>query len=220
MFSQNRLTNAIKRYFLSGVLVVVPVILTYIVLKFLFDSVDGALQPIINSSLGYYVPGLGILITLLLIFLAGVLTRNFIGAWLYRMGDDILARVPIIRPIYSSAKQLLVAITKPSMSSFKEVALIEYPRLGCYALVFVSNRLTLDTDGEPRRFASVFVPSTPTPVTGWTVLVPVDDLMVLRMTIEEAVKFLVSGGVVSPDLLAKAPGEKGREDGEVVSETC
>jgi uncharacterized membrane protein len=220
MASQNKLSGIVKRYFLSGVLVVVPLILTYLVLRLLFDAVDGTLQPILHYLLGYYIPGLGILVTLMLIFLAGLLTRNFVGARIYRIGDDLLAKVPIIRPIYSSAKQLLTAITKPSMSSFKEVALIEYPRLGCYVLAFVSNRITLESNGKKRRLASVFVPSTPTPVTGWTVLVPVEELTVLHMTIEVGVKFLVSGGVASPDLVANDSGGKAREDGEVIGETC
>ena len=115
----------IKRYFISGVLVVVPIILTIVVIKFLFDTFDRLLQPFLFQLLGYNLPGLGIAVTFLLILLAGLLTRNFIGAEIHRLVEKVLARLPIIRTIYSAAKQLLEAIALPSMNSFKEVVLIE-----------------------------------------------------------------------------------------------
>ncbi|MFH1687805.1 MAG: DUF502 domain-containing protein [bacterium] len=197
----HNVTASFKRYFVSGVLVVVPLILTYIVLKFLFEAVDGILQPVLHRILGYWVTGLGVLTTLLLIILAGVITRNFVGARMYRTGEKILSKVPIIRPIYSSAKQLLEAVAQPSMDSFKAVVLIEYPRRGAFALSFLSNRISLDVGGEVRSFVSVFIPSTPTPISGIVVLVPEDEATILDMTVEEGVKFLVSGGVASPKLI-------------------
>ena len=201
-------TAILKRYFISGVLVVVPIILTYIVLKFLFETIDGILQPLIHRLLGYYIPGLGVFSTILIIILAGVLTRNVIGAWIYRRGDNILARLPIIRPIYSSAKQLLEAIAAPSMSSFKEVTLIEYPRKGLHALGFIAHRIEMKLDGEIARYAVVFVPSTPTPVSGMVVVVPEKEAVTLNMTVEEGIKFLVSGGVASPSLIDRQSHEK------------
>ena len=124
--------SALKRYFFSGVLVVVPIILTYIVLKFLFDVIDGILSPLLYRIFGYYVTGLGLLTTLLIIILAGVLTRNFLGARLYHLGDRLLRRMPVIRPVYSAAKQLLESLAAGSGTAFKEVGLIQYPRLGSY----------------------------------------------------------------------------------------
>lgn len=197
----------LKRHFFSGVLVVVPIILTYIVIRFLFESVDGILQPFILNLFGYYVPGLGLITTLMLIFLAGFFTTNIIGHRLYRTGDNLLARLPIIRPIYSAAKQLLEAITTPSAKSFKEVALVEYPRRGSFQLCFISNRLTLSIDGSAESYFSVFVPSTPTPVSGMVVVVPKDDVYTIDMTVEEGIKFLVSGGVVSPAMITSAREE-------------
>ncbi|RKX24182.1 MAG: hypothetical protein DRP47_11765 [Candidatus Zixiibacteriota bacterium] len=210
----------VKRYFLSGVLIVVPLILTYIVIKFLFEAIDGILQPIINNTLGYYVPGLGVFTTILLIILAGILTRNYFGARIYRLGDQMLIRLPIIRPIYSAAKQLLSAVTGPSVKSFKEVALVEYPRRGSWALCFISNRFTVVIDGVQRSCASVFVPSTPTPVSGMVVLLPVDQIHIVDMTIEEGIKFLVSGGVASPELISeKTKYRESRESEDIISET-
>ena len=217
--SANNIVAVVKRYFLSGVLVVVPIILTYIVLKFLFEAIDGILQPIIYKILGYYIPGLGIFTTFLVIILAGVLTRNFVGAWLYRKGDRLLIQMPLIRPIYSAVKQLLEAVTIPSARSFKEVALVEYPRRGMYALGFVAKRIEIEINGETRVFATVFVPSTPTPVSGMVIMVPVDEVVTVNMTIEEGVKFLVSGGVASPELIASAPTQLRTESEEVAGET-
>jgi len=206
----------IKRYFISGVLVVVPFILSFLVLRFLFETVDGVLGPLLNNLLGYYRSGLGLLTTLVIILLAGILTRNLIGAQLYRLGDRLVAKVPLIRPIYSGSKQLLESLAKTNATSFQEVALIEYPRQGLFSLCLVSRRNHVVVNGVDREYCVCFVPSTPTPVTGMAVLVPSENVMAVEMTVEEGVKFFVSGGAVSPDFiknrvrLAKAPE---REDG-------
>lgn len=215
----NEVLAAIRRYFVSGVLVVVPLILTYIVLKFLFESVDSVLQPFLEKVLGYSVYGLGVFTTILLIILAGILTRNFIGARLYRVGDRIMTAMPIIRPIYSAAKQLLEAVAMPSMNAFKEVALVEYPRRGAWALGFISNRVNVTVDGTLKRYTTVFMPSTPTPISGMVILVPEEDAIPLEMTVEEGVKFLVSGGVASPELLQRKNYTALDNDKEVGSET-
>ena len=191
----------IKRYFVSGVLVVVPIILTIVVIKFIFETVDGLLQPLLQKLLGYSIPGLGIVVTFLLIILAGLLTRNFIGAEIHRLVEKVLTRLPIIRTIYTAAKQLLEAIALPSMGSFKEVVMIEYPRKDAYVICFISNKFKLEKDGQLRDFMAIFVPSTPTPISGMVIIVPAEDVIYLDMTIEEAIKYLVSGGVVSPAVL-------------------
>jgi len=210
-----QLLNIVKRYFVSGVLVVVPLILTYLVLKFLLEAVDNILRPMIEQVFGYYVFGLGVLTTILLILLAGVLTRNFVGAQLYRYGERILGRMPIIRPVYSAAKQLLEAIAMPSTSTFKEVVLVEYPRRGAYAVGFVAKEIALDTDGTPRKHTVVFVPSTPTPVSGIVIIVPSNEVTPLDLTLEEGAKFLVSGGAASPEKLRRKVGFKNSDDNEV-----
>ena len=196
----HKILAILKRDFFSGVIVVVPFILTYIVIKFLFETIDNILQPLIIHLLGYWLPGLGLITTLLIIILAGIFTRNILGAKLYKFGDFLLERMPIIRPIYSGAKQLLEAVAMPSMNSFKEVVLIEYPRKGAYTVSFLSNKFEIESKGT---HVSVFVPSTPTPISGMVIIVPIEDIILLEMTIEEGVKFLVSGGVVAPELLKR-----------------
>jgi uncharacterized membrane protein len=203
MSASRSIIDSLKRYFIGGVLVVVPFILTFLVLRFLFETVDGILAPYLSDLLGYYRTGLGVLTTILIILLAGILTRNFIGHRIYRVGDRMLARVPLIRPIYSASKQLLAALTRTDAGSFQEVAMIEYPRLGVYSICFISQRARIEINGEPRMFCTCFVPSTPTPVSGMTVVVPSEKVMPVDMTVEEGVKFLVSGGVASPKLIKK-----------------
>ena len=216
----NRVIDTVKRHFISGVLVVVPIILTYIVLKFLFESIDGILQPIIHNLFGYFVPGLGVFTTLLLIILAGMFTRNYIGARLYRFGDRIIIKMPVIRPIYSSAKQLLEALTTTDTKTFKEVGLIEYPRKGTYALCFIARHVDVELKEKKQKAVTVFIPSTPTPVSGIALVVPVEEVIFLDMTIEDGVKFLVSGGVASPEKLKQKKAPLRAEQDEVTSEAC
>ncbi len=193
--------NIIKRYFLSGVLVVVPVILTYLVLRLLFSTVDDILQPVITKLFGFAIPGLGLVTTLVIIIIAGIITRNFLGAQIYHLGDRFLNGMPLVRPVYSAAKQLLEAMAGSSSTSFKEVALVEYPRVGIYAIGFITHRLEIAVDGSRDPYIAVFIPSTPTPMTGNVALVPADKAYVLDMTVEQGVKYLVSGGAASPDLI-------------------
>jgi uncharacterized membrane protein len=199
----SKVVDAIKRSFLSGVLVVVPVILTFLVLRFLFEAVDGILQNYLHGLLGYYRTGLGVLTIFLLILLFGVLTRNIVGHRIYRAGDRLLTRVPIIRPIYTAAKQLLEGMAGgTTRGSFKEVGLVEYPRTGVYQLGFISrDDVTVRLGESEREFTTVFIPSTPTPISGMVALIPRSEVIRLDMTVEEGIKFLVSGGVASPAVL-------------------
>ncbi|HEX2897458.1 MAG TPA: DUF502 domain-containing protein [candidate division Zixibacteria bacterium] len=192
------LINLLKRYFLAGLLVVLPMGLTVVVIVYLFQFVDGLLKPIITHLLGYYWVGLGLIITLLIILLAGLLTRNILGKSIHKLIETVLARLPLISPIYSGAKQLLEAVTIPSKGSFKEVVLVEYPRTGVYAVGLVTRRMEILAEGKLRTFACVLIASTPTPFSGMAILYPVDEIIEVDMTVEDALKFLVSGGVVSP----------------------
>jgi uncharacterized membrane protein len=189
--------DIIRRQFLSGVLVVVPLILTYVVLRFLFENIDGIMSPVIERVFGYHVPGLGIITTILIIILTGFFTCNLVGAKIYKMGDKVLTRTPLIRIFYLAAKQLIEAITMPNVNSFKEVVMIEYPRKGTYALGFATARIKMDETGST-RLIGVFVPSTPTPVSGIVVFVPENDVIHSNLTIEEGIKMIVSGGIVTP----------------------
>lgn len=197
-----KIGNVIKRHFVSGLLVTIPLIVTYFVLRFLFSALDGLLNPIVRDVLGYNIPGLGAAVTLLLVLLAGIITTNFIGARVYHHGDRILGRLPLVRIFYTASKQLVDSVLAPRERAFSEVVLIEYPRKGLYAVGFLSNRCRVLEKAGERKMSLVFIPSTPTPFSGMVVAVPDEDVYPVKMSVEEAVKLLVSGGIAAPGLIS------------------
>ncbi len=199
-----KVKDKLRGMFLSGILVVVPLILTYVVLRFLFKSIDGILSPHLERVFGYTVPGLGIITTVLIILLTGFFTRSLVGGTLYKSGDRLLARLPIIRVVYLAAKRLIEAITLPHNHTFKQVVLIEYPRKGAYAMGFATTRIDLEQEFHDKtNLIGVFIPSTPAPVSGIVIFVPVDDVIPLDISVEEGLKLIVSGGIVSPPVVRR-----------------
>jgi uncharacterized membrane protein len=193
--------NGIKRYFLSGILVIVPLIITYVVLRFFLSSIDGILSPLLVRYLGYEIPGLGIVITIIIVFVAGILTRGVLGRGAVSLWERFLNSLPLVRTIYSAAKQLLISVAEPKASMFQRVVIIPYPRLGMYSLAFAANEVTLDRYGTIGDYIAVFIPSTPTPFTGYMLMVKKDEVLPTNISVEEAVKFIVSGGIVVPEVM-------------------
>lgn len=190
--------SSIKKYFLSGLLVIVPLIITYLVLRFFLMSIDGILSPLLIKYLGYDIPGLGFAITVIVIFIAGILTRGVIGRELVGLWERFLNALPLVRTIYTAAKQLLVSISEPRQSKFQRVVIIPYPRKEVYCFAFAANEVSLDKHGIDGDYVAVFIPSTPTPFTGFVVMVKREEIYPTDMSVEEAVKFIVSGGIVVP----------------------
>jgi uncharacterized membrane protein len=199
-----RFMHALRRMFLSGVLITVPIIVTYVVLNFLFENVDGILSPLVERAFGYSVPGMGLVATFLIILLIGILGRNVVGSRFVTAGEAMINRMPVARTIYGAAKQLVEAVTHPDHDRFKHAVLIEYPRKGLYQIGFASGKTSLQAGATEEELVAIFIPSTPTPVTGFVVLVPRGDVIELSMSAEEAIKFLVSGGLVAPSTLTSA----------------
>lgn len=197
-----KLSSALRRYFLSGILVIVPLIITYLVLRFLFQSVDGVLSPLITKLIKHQIPGLGLIATIILIFIAGILTANVIGSRLFKIWEIFFIKTPLVRTVYGSAKQLVEAVTTTDKHGFKQVVLVEFPRKGMFCLGFLTNEIKADLVNITDEFIVVFIPSTPTPFTGWTMLFRRDEVIPLKMSVEEGVKFFVSGGIVSPKMLS------------------
>jgi uncharacterized membrane protein len=193
--------DSIKRYFLSGILVIVPLIITYVVLRFFLSSIDGILSPLLVRYLGYDIPGLGIVITIIIVFVAGILTRGVLGRGAVSIWERFLSSLPLVRTIYSAAKQLLISVAEPKKSMFQRVVIIPYPRLGMYSLAFAANEVTLDRYGAIGDYVAVFIPSTPTPFTGYMLMVKKEEVFPTNMSVEEAVKFIVSGGIVVPEVM-------------------
>ncbi|HEX9912354.1 MAG TPA: DUF502 domain-containing protein [candidate division Zixibacteria bacterium] len=195
MSFKDTIIKVLRNYFLSGVLIIVPLIITYLVLRFLFVNVDGLLSPLINKLIGYKIPGIGLLATLILIFLAGIFASSVIFSRLVSYGQSLFLRIPIIRTIYGPAKQLVESLTIEEKRAFKQVVLIQFPRQGIFTLGFVTNKISFKNE----ELLVVFVPSTPTPFTGWTLLFKGEEVVPLDISVEQGIEFFVSGGIASPD---------------------
>jgi len=195
-----QVSDTIKNWFFAGILITVPAVVTYLVLAFLFQKVDNLLLPIIDKFFGYHIPGLGILILFLLILLLGMLARSVIGKRIVNIWEKLLIRLPLIRTLYTASKQLLETFTVPDTSAYKRVALVQYPLPGVYVLGFIARATTLVKAEIEGEFSAVFIPSTPTPFTGFVAMINKNDIFPVDMTVEEALKFLVSGGIATPEL--------------------
>ncbi len=184
-------------------MVIVPLIITILVLRFLFEGIDGLLSPFIAQFIGYKVPGLGIVATIVLIFLAGFLTANVIGSRLFKIWEIFLIKTPLVRTIYGSSKQLIEAITTTDKHSFKQVVLVEFPAKGMFCLGFLTQEIKTNFDDESNELIAVFIPSTPTPISGFTLLFHREKVTPLEMTVEQGVKFFVSGGITAPEIFCR-----------------
>jgi len=196
---KRRIVDIFRRQFLAGVIVIVPLILTYFVLRFLFGGFDSLFNPLQDKLLGTRIPGLGILATLALIYLVGLLASNVIGSRLIRLWEILFTKTPLVKTVYSASKQLLEALTSVRQKSFQKVVLVQYPRLGSYILGFLTKRVELEIDGTREEFMSIFVPSTPTPFTGFVILYRPSEVIMLDLPVDQALQFIVSGGIVSPE---------------------
>jgi uncharacterized membrane protein len=197
----------LRRWFLSGLVVVVPLVVTWLVLKWLFQTIDGILGPALVAMHGKPLPGLGIVATLLIILVAGWIATGVAGGRLIRLWESLLARIPLIRMVYSAAKQVLESVSREGGPSFQQVGLVEYPRTGMYSVCFIANRVPIKFPDHLEPRITVFVPTTPTPFTGNVVLVKPEDVILLDLSVEDAVKLVVSGGIVVPgQFLVKTSG--------------
>lgn len=192
---------------MAGVIVIVPLILTIFVLKFLFGGVDSLFSPLIERFLGIKIPGLGVLATLVLIYLVGILASNVLGSRLIRMWDILFTKTPLVRTIYGASKQFLEGLTLPEKKAFQQAVLVQYPRLGSYVLGFASNKLELTEKNFTRELISVFIPTTPTPFTGFVIMFPAEEVIFLDIPVEQALRFVVSGGIAAAEGLLTTKSE-------------
>ncbi len=207
-----------RRYLIAGLLVWVPLGITWFVIKFMIDVMDQTLlllppdfRP--ENLLGFRVPGLGVVLTIVILLVTGIVVANLVGRTLVRMGERLLARIPLVRSIYSGVKQVMETMFSDSGKSFRNVVLIEYPRKGIWTLAFLTGeqgtRESEDKIGS--RVSHIFVPTTPNPTSGFFLMVPTDDVLILEMSVDEGLKMIISAGVVLPsrkkeELLARRSG--------------
>jgi uncharacterized membrane protein len=192
--------TALRRYFLTGLLVVTPIWGTVLILKTLFVTVDGILGEAVAEMVpGHYIPGLGIVMLILLIFTVGLLAANFMGRQIVKIWEDLLSRLPLVRGIYSTLKSMMDILSFSERGSYRRVVLIQFPKNGHYCFAFVTGV----TKGEttvlgPDPLIHVYVPTSPNPTSGYFLLVPEREVTSVDITVEEAMKLIVSGGLYSP----------------------
>lgn len=210
--------SLIRRYLITGLLAWVPLGVTIFVIQFfggylgrLVELLPTAWQP--ATLIGHHIPGLsalaGIIIVLVVLFITGFIASNFFGRYLLGLGDDLLEHIPLVRSIYSTAKQISDTMFSNKGRAFRKVVLIRYPQKDTWSLAFV----TSDTLGEvnakaPRQLISVFIPTTPNPTSGFLILVPPEDVVELEMSVDEALKMIISLGVIVPPFPRPVEGKR------------
>jgi uncharacterized membrane protein len=196
--------NKLKNAFLAGLAVAIPIGLTIYILIFLIDLMDGLLRVIPpdyhpDRFLGVRIPGLGVIATVVLIFTAGFLTTSYLGGKFFRFAEALVERIPLVRGIYQAIKQIVQTMVSKEGQSFKRVVLVEFPRPGLYTVAFVTGVTTGELkDKTGGNCINLFVPTTPNPTSGYYVMVPEDDVTDLEMSVEEAFKLIISGGMIAP----------------------
>lgn len=213
-----RLGARLKRYFLTGLVVGIPISVTVYLAWAFVTFIDSNVLPLIpdrynpDTLLPYNIPGLGVIILMVGITLLGFLAANLFGNALITLGERIVGRMPVVRTIYTGIKQIMQTVVAQGDNTFQEVCLFEYPRKGIYAIGFVTSR----TGGEIRRVVdrdmiSVFLPTTPNPTSGFLLFIPREEAHILEMSVEEGAKLVISAGLVMPEDVPD-PAETGVSD--------
>lgn len=194
----------LRKYLITGLLIWIPLVITIWVLKLIVETLDQTLLLLpdewrTESFLGVHVPGLGVVLTLVIVFVTGVFATNFLGARLVHLWHEILHRIPVVNSIYSSVKQISDTLFSSSGQAFRKALLVQWPREGMWTIAFLTGTPGGDVVNHLRGdFVSVYVPTTPNPTGGYFVMLSRKDVIELDMTVDEALKYIISMGVVSP----------------------
>lgn len=202
----------LRAYFFAGILITAPVAITFYIawqfIKFMDDQVSPLIPPHLNPQ-NWGIPGFGLVLVAVSLTLIGALTAGFAGRLLVRLSDAVLARMPVLRGIYSAVKQIFETMLAQKANAFREVVLIEYPRPGIWTLGFITGT----TNGEVKthfddEMVNVFVPTTPNPTSGFLLFLPRRDVRVLDMNVEDGIKMVVSTGILTPPTKAELQPER------------
>lgn len=204
-FKHTKTISFIRTSMISGLLVWVPIIVTLLVIKFLLDLLSKSLlllppelQP--DKLLGFHIPGIGVLVTILVIFFTGVLAANFLGRRLMSWGDAIVARIPLVRSVYTGVKKVTETMLTPGGQSFRKVLLVEFPKEGVWSIAFQTGEGSMEVENalNNQAMVSYFIPTTPNPTSGFLMMAPKNKVIELDISVDQALKFVISLGVVQP----------------------
>lgn len=208
VFLLSKVKSRVRNIFLTGLIVLLPISITYYVLTVIFQKADRFLTPLIIKVLlalgiavpkGFQIPGVGAIATIMLVFILGVIATNIFGRKIIDTAETIVNKIPLVRTVYTTAKQILEAFAKPDKSAFTKVVMVEFPRKGIFSLGFVTAEAIKEAQELSSDYLlSVFVPNTPNPTTGFFLMVPQSQLLPINLTVEDAFKLVISGGLITP----------------------
>jgi uncharacterized membrane protein len=218
------LLSRMRRIFITGLIILLPLLITVTLLYFLFKIINAYITPLVRRLIDLIVSGvfgaalrdfepflrsltipIGLLLTLLLIFLLGALGTNLIGRRILKSLDRLILRIPLVKSVYGAAQQLMQSIRFSHQAGFSRVVLVEYPRRGLWTMGFLTQEYPGGMEGFDRGdLVSVFLPTTPNPTSGWLVVTPRSEVRLLDLTIEDGVKFIISGGIVGPPMISSS----------------
>jgi len=199
-------SKSLRSYLLTGLVVWLPIVVTFVVLRFIVDILDNtmallpkAYQP--EQVFGVHIPGLGVILSLILLLVTGVFATNFFGQRIMAWGEAVLVRIPLVRSIYNAAKQIIQAVFATNSQAFRKVLMVEYPRKGLWTIAFLTGAPHPEMNSlAGEEMVSIFVPTTPNPTSGFFMMIPKQDAIELSMTIDEALKLIISLGVMQTGL--------------------
>ena len=196
----------LRSYLFTGILITAPVVITLWIVLSLVNLFDGLITPLIpirfnpNQYLPYEIPGIGLIVLISFLIIIGFLTANFFGRWIIRRTEIILQNIPLIKVFYNTIKQILETVLKNNSTAFRKVVLVEYPRKGLWIIGFTTGESSGSIKKKIReKLINVFIPTTPNPTSGFLILVPEKDLKYLDIRVDDAIKTVVSAGIVPPN---------------------
>jgi uncharacterized membrane protein len=193
----------LKKKFITGLLLLIPLLVTIYIIYLIVSSFDAIISPIIKNvtlkiiGKEIYIPGTGFFLFIIIAYITGIIASNYIGKTLLSYGETLLRKIPFVKGIYSSVKDMTDAFSSEKKRSFKEVVLAEFPLKGRYAIGFITKRIKT---GEGKDICSVFIPTTPNPTSGYLILIPEEELIFLDMPVDSALKYIVSLGTSQIEL--------------------
>ena len=196
--------TALRKYIIAGLLVWLPLVITVAIIKFVVDLLDGTVvllppeyRP--EALLGFSIPGFGIVLAVVILVVTGMFAANLLGRRMVQLWEAMLGRIPLVRNIYNSVKQIATTLLSTRSKSFRKVVLVEYPRKNSWCIGFLVNeRVDTDEAITDRRLQSIYLPTTPNPTSGFNLLLPEEEIIELDMSVEDGFKFIISMGVIVP----------------------
>ena len=195
----------LRNTFIAGIVVLVPVFITFVIARWLFNFTDGILQPAIERALGKTWPGLGILLLIVVVYIIGLLWATVLGKRLIGWIQKGLLEIPLLNAIYQAAKDLIESFSGRGQTGFNRVVAIEYPRHGAWALGFLT---AIVADEQGIRMGVIYIPTAPSPQSGWVAVVPMDEVFDVDMPVSAAMRLILSGGIISPTSISKSPASR------------